>query len=100
MTSVIRSKRFKKDAKKAERSNVDLSSAKDVISKLLNGVELEERYKDHALQGKYKGYRECHVRPDLLLIYKQNQNELHLHRLGSHSELFENLVYEVCGFIL
>lgn len=100
MTPVIRSKRFRKDVNKAERSNVDLSSTKDVVSKLLNGVKLDEKYKDHPLRGKYKGYRECHVQPGLLLIYKRSKNGLHLHRLGSHSELFENLVYEVCGFIL
>lgn len=100
MAPVIRSKRFRKDVNKAERSNVDLSSTKDVVSKLLNGVKLDEKYKDHPLRGKYKGYRECHVQPDLLLIYKRSKNGLHLHRLGSHSELFENLVYKVCGFIL
>lgn len=55
MTPVIRSKRFRKDVNKAERSNVDLSSTKDVVSKLLNGVKLDEKYKDHPLRGKYKG---------------------------------------------
>ena len=100
MLTVTHSTRFKKDIKKIERSNADLTPTKDIITKLSNGVDLDAKYKDHPLQGKYKGYRECHARPDLLLIYKRNQSELHLHRLGSHSELFEDLIYEVCGFML
>ena len=46
-------------------------------------------YRDHPLSGKWKSYWECHVKPDLLLIYKKpDSNALHLARLGSHSELF------------
>lgn len=47
-----------------------------------------ERYLDHPLSGKWKGYRDCHIRPDLLLIYQKSSSVLLLVRLGSHSELF------------
>ncbi len=50
---------------------------------------LPESYRDHALSGEWAGYRECHLKPDLLLIYrKANTDTLRLARLGSHSELF------------
>jgi mRNA interferase YafQ len=50
---------------------------------------LAEKYRDHSLGGNWKGYRECHLKPDLLLIYKlPDQNTLRLIRMGSHSELF------------
>ena len=64
---------------------------KDIIWQLANNEELASKYKDHALIGSYKGFRECHVKPDLLLIYKK-QNEILLLtcvEVGSHSELFQ-----------
>ena len=63
---------------------------KDIIWQLANNEELASKYKDHALIGSYKGFRECHIKPDLLLIYKK-QNEILLLtcvEVGSHSELF------------
>lgn len=60
-----------------------------IVEKLANEQQLEIKYKDHALKGKYKGCRECHLKPDLLLIYKIEKNELILKCLdiGSHSSL-------------
>ncbi|MGA9070320.1 MAG: type II toxin-antitoxin system YafQ family toxin [Terracidiphilus sp.] len=56
---------------------------------LANDQPLEQRLRDHDLSGDWSGYRECHVKPDLLLIYrKAEDNSLRLARLGSHSELF------------
>ena len=54
------------------------------------GKTLEAKYKDHALTGNYKGYRECHIQPDWLLIYQYDNNELYLYlaRTGTHSDLF------------
>lgn len=62
----------------------------DIVTKLANGENLEEKYKDHLLIGNFKGCRECHVKPDLLLVYKINENvlELTLVEVGSHSQLF------------
>ena len=60
-----------------------------VLYKLLNDEALPQKYRDHNLIGDWEGYRECHLAPDLLLIYKQTENnQLCLARLGSHSSLF------------
>ena len=61
-----------------------------VIEKLLTGKPLEKKYRDHALVGNYKGCRDCHIRPDLVLIYKKDNDILVLTalRIGTHSELF------------
>jgi mRNA interferase YafQ len=60
-----------------------------VVGLLATDSLLPMRYRDHALSGDWKGYRECHIRPDLILIYrKPDADTLELVRLGSHSELF------------
>lgn len=91
MNSVLRvSKSFKKDYKKLSRKEIEETDL--VIKKLLAGELLEEKYKDHALHGNYVGYRECHVKPDLLLVYtKTITGELLLitvYRISSHSNIF------------
>ncbi|MFK5881029.1 MAG: type II toxin-antitoxin system YafQ family toxin [Sulfurospirillum sp.] len=90
MYSVFRTNRFKKDYKKLSSENKEL--LKIVIVKLANKIKLDEKYKDHKLSGDFLGCRECHIKPDLLLIYKINNNilKLALTRVGSHSELFKN----------
>ena len=81
---------FKKDYKLAKRQNRNLDQLKSVIALLADGHQLPEKYQDHSLIGNWKGYRECHIFPDWLLIYKQDENVLVLTmaRTGSHSELF------------
>lgn len=61
-----------------------------IIQRLLNGEKLEPRYCDHQLSGKLKDFRDCHVRPDLVLIYKIEEDILLLTavNIGSHSNLF------------
>ena len=89
MLEIEYSKSFKKDFKKLNENEKKLT--KDIIWQLANNQELASKYKDHALIGSYKGFRECHVKPDLLLIYKK-QNEILLLtcvEIGSHSELFQ-----------
>ena len=68
--------------------NLELLDA--VVNKLANNEELDEKYDDHALTGNYIGYRECHIKPDWLLIYRINNNELYLFlsRTGTHGDLF------------
>lgn len=88
MYQIFRTSSFKKDYKKLSQKNKDL--LKEVIIKLSNNETLEEKYKDHKLIGDYLGCKECHIKPDLLLIYRiENQIlELSLIRVGKHSELF------------
>ena len=86
----VRTSQFKRDYKKCSRSNPDLDEKLvPILDKLLVGQPLEFKYRDHPLKGGYTGFRECHIRPDLLLIYKTSETEVILYRLGSHSELFE-----------
>ncbi|OSM06728.1 putative addiction module toxin, rele/stbe family [Magnetofaba australis IT-1] len=60
-----------------------------ILGALANDQSLAAKFRDHDLGGNWAGYRECHIKPDLLLIYqKPNDNTLKLARLGSHSELF------------
>ena len=60
-----------------------------VVATIANDIPLPERYKDHPLHGNFEGSRECHIRPDLLLVYTLEGDELlRLERLGSHSEIF------------
>ena len=61
----------------------------DILVLLLTDATLPARYQDHKLAGEWEGYRECHLKPDLLLIYEKPGDEtLSLVRLGSHAELF------------
>jgi mRNA interferase YafQ len=86
MRTIDRSSAFKRDFKK--HGDIDAALI-EVLYKLLNDEVLQEKYRDHLLTGDWSGYRECHVKPDLLLIYKQpDDGTLRLARLGSHSELF------------
>jgi len=90
MYSIFRTTGFKKDFKKLSQN--DKNQVKEIILKLVNGKKLEEKYKDHKLIGNYLGTRECHIKPNLLLIYKIDNSilELALVRTGTHSELFKN----------
>ena len=60
----------------------------DALKYLMFDLPLPRKYEDHPLKGKWQGYRECHLRPNLLLVYRKHEpNILTLYRLGSHSEL-------------
>lgn len=61
----------------------------DLIKRLINCETIDEKYDDHILKGNYKSYRECHVKPDLLLIYKVVDDKLVLTRVGTHPNLFD-----------
>ena len=84
------STKFQKDLKKAKKRGCNIEELKKVINTLANGEKLDKKYKDHFLTGDYKGKRECHINPDWLLIYEQDDNDLYLYlvRTGTHSDLF------------
>lgn len=94
MRTIERSTAFKRDykcIKATPRYRKDLDSLiSDILKCLVADKVLPEKNYDHALSGNWTGYRECHIKPDLLLIYrKPDQDTLRLARLGSHSELFD-----------
>ena len=91
MLKVRYSAKFKRDFKLAKKRGFPLDELKSVIEQLAAGNTLETKHHDHALSGNYTMFRECHIRPDWLLIYRINHDELELlaYRTGTHSDLFE-----------
>jgi mRNA interferase YafQ len=85
---IERSSQFKKDYKRLRRQGADLSKLLNVLNRLVAEEILDRRYLDHELRGNWRGYRECHLEPDWLLIYKIERETLRLGRTGSHSDLF------------
>ena len=90
MLSIVLSNRFKKDLKRAKKRGLDLDLLEEVVDQLAKCVPLPEKNRDHALTGDYIGFRECHVAPDWLLVYRVEDEELELFlfRTGTHSDLF------------
>lgn len=92
MRTIERSSAFKRDYKREAkgRHRVTLDAELLPVLATLAGDEvLEDRCRDHDLSGNWAGYRECHVKPDLLLIYRKlGDDTLRLARLGSHTQLF------------
>jgi len=89
MLEITYSSQFKKDFKKIRKLSLpDLKIIFEVISTLEKEASLDAKYKDHELIGNWSNFRECNIKPDLLLVYKKNVSELQLARIGSHSDLF------------
>jgi addiction module toxin, RelE/StbE family len=87
--SIRRLAQFRKDYKRAEKQGKAMQAIDNIIVELATKQLLEKRFKDHKLSGVYKDCRECHIKPDWLLIYQITISELVLIRTGSHTELFE-----------
>ncbi len=81
---------FKKSYKLMKKRGLNLNLLDEVIDTLRMGQRLDDRYRDHALSGNYHGFRECHIKPDWLLIYLLEDDILTLTLVdtGSHSDLF------------
>jgi mRNA interferase YafQ len=88
MLDIETSSKFEKDLKKAKKRQKDFSKLKRVLNLLVEQEELPEKYKDHALKGNWAGYRDLHIEPDWLLLYKVEEGTLYLARTGTHSDLF------------
>ena len=87
--TIQRTASFKKDYKLIKKRGYDINKLKIVVALLADGQILPAIYDDYALTGNWKGYRECHIEPDWLLVYKKFENELilSLSRTGTHSDL-------------
>jgi len=89
MLDIFYSNQFKRDFKKLRKLPIsDLKIIFEVISTLENEGTLDIKYRDRELIGHWSNFRECHIKPDLLLIYKKQDSTLQLARIGSHNELF------------
>ena len=76
MLQLVTTTKFRKDYKRIKKRGYDLSLLQDVLDALLRQESLDQKYKDHPLTGNYKGFRECHIGPDWLLIYAVNDSDL------------------------
>lgn len=90
MLDIVPSNQFKKDLKFAKKRGLKIDNLRNVIETLAAEKSLDEKYRDHNLSGEYKGFRECHIEPDWLLIYRivRDVLELFLFRTGTHADLF------------
>lgn len=91
MLDLYYTNKFKKDYKLMEKRGYKMELLDNIIRKLSKEEQLPKENLDHCLQGNYKGYKECHIQPNWLLIYKIDKKELILtaFRTGSHSDLLE-----------
>ena len=80
--------RFERDLRRAKRRGKDLDKLWAIVERLLRGDPLDRRHRLHTLSGEWATFRECHVEPDWLLIWRETEGELVLVRTGRHSDLF------------
>lgn len=90
MYQIKTTNRFNKDLKRCRKRGYDMELLKGVIQILASKGSLPKKYKPHKLKGKYEGLWECHIKPDWLLIWLQDDKELILILMntGTHSDLF------------
>lgn len=90
MLDIFFTNQFKKDYKTIKKRNLPIEKLEKVLTILQAEEELPGVYKDHTLTGRWHGFRECHIQPDWLLIYRIDGNQLQLiaQRTGKHSDLF------------
>ena len=86
--NIVYTTQFKKDYKRVKKQHKDINDLRIVIEKLSRREKLDVRSRDHKLFGRWDKYRECHISPDWLLIYRIADDDLILVRTGSHSDLF------------
>jgi len=79
---------FKRDLKRLKKRHKDMDKLRAVIERLQHHRPLERKHRDHVLTGPWKGWRDCHIEDNWLLIYKTEADELRLARTGSHSDIF------------
>lgn len=82
---------YKKSYKLMKKRGLDMNELNDVVDTLRQGKQLDGKYRDHGLSGNYEGFRECHIKPDWLLIYLIENDILTLTLVdtGTHSDLFK-----------
>jgi mRNA interferase YafQ len=88
MRTPVYTGQFRRDIRRAQSRGKDMSKLRDVLSLLIAAEPLPPRLNDHPLAGDWSGYRDCHIEPDWLLLYKTDGNDLFLARTGTHADLF------------
>lgn len=80
---------FKRDIKQLQKRGKDMIKLKVLLELIISGVPLPASYLDHPLKGDWRGYRDAHIEPDWLLIYKADADYVRFERTGRHSDLFD-----------
>lgn len=88
MRTPVHTGQFRRDTRRAQKRGKDMSRLREILTLLIEDKPLPPRFKDHPLTGDWRGYRDLHIEPDWLLLYKIDGNDLILARTGSHSDLF------------
>ena len=90
MLQIVMTAAFRRDLKRCVKRGLPRSELEAIAVDIANGMKLPDEYRDHALTGEFLGCRECHIRPDWLLIYRIEHGEmvLILTRTGTHADLF------------
>lgn len=88
MLELHRTKRFEKDYALMKKRGCNMRLLQEIVIQLQIPESLPRKNKDHNLSGNLDGFRECHIQPDWLLMYKQTETDLYLMRTGTHSDLF------------
>lgn len=89
MLTPVWSGRFKRDVKRAEKRGKEIAKLRAVLTLLIEETPLPARYRDHVLRGDWAGFRDLHIEPDWLLLYRVEGKELQLARTGTHADLFD-----------
>jgi len=89
MKELSQTKQFSKDVKRMSKRGKDLGKLKVIVRHLAEDKILDQKHRDHALIGEWRGSRDCHIEPDWLLIYTTDESTLRLERTGTHSDLFK-----------
>ena len=89
MLTPVWSGRFKRDVRRAKKRGKDMDKLKAVLSLLIEQKPLPASYNDHPLRGDWSGFRDLHIEPDWLLLYRVEGDELQLARTGTHADLFD-----------
>jgi mRNA interferase YafQ len=81
-------KRFERDLKRVKKRGKHLGKLWSVVDCLVSNEPLEAKHRAHSLSGEWQSFRECHIEPDWLLIWREIEDQIILVRTGSHSDLF------------
>jgi mRNA interferase YafQ len=90
MLTPKRSNKFKQDVELAKKRHCPMDKLQTILNILKNEIPIPESYNDHPLKGKWAGYRDLHLQPDWVLIYKVKDGCLFLARTGRHVDIFDN----------
>ncbi len=85
----LRNQSIQERSQEAEKQGKRIDKLKEFVRRIADGEPIESRYRDHALIGTLKGSRDCHIKPNWVLIYRTDEESLFLERTGSHSDLFK-----------